>query len=101
MPPKLLCDALDVVLTWGPERMIPELERLREKQPDATEQELKEALEIGHQVLSYAEKLAGGIKANQVNGERKLLEKYPWVTKSQSSHVITQAMYYHWRETGF
>lgn len=100
MHPKLLRHALDVVLTWGPERMTPEVERLRQKQPSATEQELQDALQEAHRVISFAEQLAGGMKANQVNGERRLCDEFPWVKKSQVSHVITQAMYYHWRDTG-
>lgn len=100
MPPKLLRDALDVVLTWGPERMTPEVERLREKQPNTVDEELHEALQTAHQVMSHAERLAPEVKSNSVNGERSLREEYPWVTRSQASRAIQQGMYFHWKDSG-
>lgn len=100
MPPKLLRDALDVVLTWGPERMTPEVERLREKHPGTADEDLHEALQVAHQVMSHAERLAPDVKSNSVNGERQLAEEYPWITRSQASRAIQQGMYFHWKDSG-
>ncbi|MCC7433142.1 MAG: hypothetical protein IT363_00545 [Methanoregulaceae archaeon] len=100
MPPKLLRDALDVVLTWGPERMTPELDRLKEKQPKSSEEERQEALQTAYQVLSAAEALAPEIKGGATNATAQLREQFPWVSDDQLARAIQQGLYSHWRDTG-
>lgn len=100
MPPQLLRDALDVVLTWGPERMTPELERLKEKQPRASEAEQQEALRTAYQVLSAAEALAPEIKRGETNATAQLRERFSWASDEQISRAIQQGLYSHWRDTG-
>jgi predicted nucleotide-binding protein len=100
MPPQLLRDALDVVLTWGPERMTPELVRLKEKQPWASEEERQEALQSAYQVLSAAEAIAPEVKRGATNANAQLRESFPWASDEQIARAIQQGLYSHWRDTG-
>lgn len=95
----VLVDALNVVLTWGPERAVPELERLRERQPLLSTEEAETALKQAWQVMRQAEALAPGVKTGGP-GVQKLLAEFPWVTEDQAGRAIQQGLYYHWRETG-
>lgn len=97
----LLTDAMDVVLQWGPERSIPDIERLRAKHADVSDDELRLALTQAERVLSEAEGLAGGIKDGSVREAGKLLRQdRPWLTDEQVGRAIQQGLYYHWRDTG-
>ena len=100
MSPKLLRDALDVVLTWGPERMTPELNRLKEKQPQTSDEERQAALQAAYQVLSVAEAIAPEVKSGETNATAQLQERFPWASDEQIARAIQQGLYAHWRDTG-
>lgn len=92
--------ALEVVLQWGPERSVPELERLRISEPDATDDELTEALGLAQRVLSRAEALAPRVKMGSVLGTQIPREEFPWITDDLAARAIQQGMFFHWRDTG-
>ncbi len=98
---KIRSAAVDVVLTWGPERIRPEIDRLRDSFPDVDEATAKEVLADAWKVLSEAEAGAGAAKSGNTRGLEKALRKdRPWLTSDQVSRAVNQGMYYHWRETG-
>jgi len=101
MNEKLLSDAMDEVLLWGPERMTPEIERLRAKNSGLSDQELQAALDDAHRVLGEAEALAGGIKAGDIHDAgRRISKNRPWLSDDQIARAIQQGLYFHWRDTG-
>lgn len=91
---------MDVVLTWGPERMVPEIDRLRKRQPALTDNELKQALSEAWKVLGEAEAHAPAVKSGGSGASQALMRNRPWLTAEQASQAISQGLYYHWRETG-
>ena len=94
-------DAMDVVLQWGPERMVPEADRLRQKHPDLSEDEASHALAQAWKVMGEAEGLAPDIKRGvESRATFKLQQGRPWLTDEQAGRAINQGLYSHWRETG-
>lgn len=87
-------------MTWGPERAVPEVERLRERQPSLTPEEYEAALREAWRVMGKAEALAPAVKDGRVMGIQDLVAEFPWVTDDQAGRAIQQGLYYHWRETG-
>jgi hypothetical protein len=94
--------ATEIVLTWGPERGVPEPDRLRQKFPNLSDAEIQFALQEGHRVLSEATALAEGIKVGTIpkSGNQTLRDSRPWLTESLAGSAINQGLYFHWRETG-
>ena len=102
MSNELLADALDVVLQWGPERAVPERDRLREKQPDVPDDELDMALHAAYSVLGQAEALAPGMKQGRIHdGTERLKSAFPWIDDESASRAIQQGLYFHWRDEGW
>lgn len=98
---KIRSAAMDVVLTWGPERSRPEMDRLRDKFPDVDDATASEALKDAARVLSEAESGAASAKSGNQRGlENALRKNRAWLTAEQASQAVNQGMYYHWRETG-
>ncbi len=94
---------MDVVLLWGPERAIPEPDRLRVLVPRASDEDITDALRHAHKVLSEAIKLAPATKSSQMSvrhAVKQLREERPWLTANQANQAISQAQYFHWRDTG-
>lgn len=92
---------MDVVLLWGPERIVPEIERLRALQPGLADADLRSALDEAHAVLAEAEALAPGIKSGEIHDAgKRLSERWPWLTDSQIASAIQQGLVFHWRDTG-
>lgn len=101
MKDDVISDAMDAVLLWGPERMTPEIDRLREQHADVVDADLQAALHEAHRVLSEAEELAGGIKTGEIrDAHRRLSEGRPWLSDEQVGRAIQQGLYFHWRDTG-
>lgn len=97
----VLRDAMDAVLLWGPERMTPEIDRLREKHPGHSDSYLQAALLEAHRVLSEAEELAAGIKTGEIrDAHRRISEGRPWLSDEQVGRAVQQGLYFHWRDTG-
>lgn len=93
--------AMDVVLTWGPERMRPEIDRLRDSFPGIDDGSAKRALAEASRVLREAEDGAAVAKSSGVHQlENALRKDRPWLTSDQAGRAVSQGMYYHWRETG-
>lgn len=98
---KVKTAAMDVILTWGPERMRPEIDRLRASFPNLDEATAQDALREASRALSEAESGAASAKAgNQRQLEKSLRKDRPWLTADQASRAVNQGMYYHWRDTG-
>jgi hypothetical protein len=94
--------AMDVVLTWGPERLRPEIERLRERHPDADPMVAAAALEEGHRALADAEALAPAIKGAgpATTSKEEIRHRHPWLTDELLDRAVQQGLYFHWRDTG-
>lgn len=100
---KIRSAAVDVVLTWGPERVRPEIDQLRDSLPDVDDAEGGEALKAAWKVLSEAEAQAGNVKSGRMSESQlcaMLRKDRSWLTSDQAGRTVSQAMYYHWRETG-
>ncbi len=98
---RVIRTAMDVVLTWGPERMVSEEDRLLIQHPELSPEQVQEALAEAHRVMRESESLAPGIKRGLLNsGHKELRRRWPWLTKDQAERVINQGLYYHWRDTG-
>ena len=101
MSDAVLTDAMDVVLQWGPDRMVPEADRLRRKHPKLTDDEVREALAQAWKVMGEAEAFAPDIKrGKETNATSKLQAGRPWLTDDQAGRAINQGLYSHWRDTG-
>lgn len=92
---------MDVVLTWGPERSIPESDRLRGLYPGLTDAQIQAALAEAWKVMGEAEIFAPEIKRGiSTNALERLRRDRPWLTEDQASRAISQGLYSHWRDTG-
>jgi hypothetical protein len=101
MRDEILRDAMDVVLQWGPDRQVPEADRLRRKHSDLTDDEAGQALAQAWRVLGEAELLAPDIKAGtETNANSRLRANRSWLTEDQAGRAVNQGLYSHWRETG-
>lgn len=90
--------AMEVVLAWGPERAVPQRERLRSMHP-VCDEVLGEALDEAQRVLSQAEEMAGDMRKNAIsNPTDRLMEGRPWLTVDQADRAIQQGLYLYWRE---
>jgi hypothetical protein len=97
----ILMAAMDVVLTWGPERSIPEADRLRDHHPEITDSQVQAALAEAWRVMGQAESFAPDIKRGiSTNAHEILRRDRPWLTEDQASRAISQGLYSHWRDTG-
>lgn len=94
--------ALEVVLTWGPERSTPEADRLLARHPGLDAATVTDALAEAHRVLTEAEGLAPGIKGTgpSTTTRRRIRRDHPWLTGDLLDRVVNQALYHHWRDTG-
>ena len=94
--------ALDVVLTWGPERATPEGERLLERHPGLDAATVTDALAEAHRVMGRAEELAPGIKGvgRSTTTRRAIEQEHPWLTDDLLDRAVQQGLYSHWRDTG-
>ncbi len=102
MTPDLYRDAMDVVLTWGPERAEPEEERLARRRPAASDEERTAALAAAHEVLRRTEGLAPMLKGlgpveDSVTAVRR---DHPWLDDELWSRAANQGMYFDWRDNG-
>jgi hypothetical protein len=95
-------DAMDVVLTWGPERAEPEDERLQRRQPTATDAERDAALATAREVLRRAEGLAPTLKGmGPVDDTVAAVRRdHPWLDDELWSRAANQGMYFDWRDNG-
>ncbi|MBC8066096.1 MAG: hypothetical protein H7Y17_14785 [Chlorobia bacterium] len=103
MNDEVLMAAMDVVLTWGPERTRPEFDRLRDTFPDIDKSAAARALGAAAKVIDDAENLAREVKTGRMSmqqAESKLLENRAWLSPEQASRAQNQGMYYDWREYG-
>lgn len=95
-------DALDVVLTWGPERAEPEELRLARRRPAATAEDRTAALQDAHEVLRRAEGLAPALKgvADVEDSVWAVRRDHPWLDDELWSRAANQGMYFDWRDNG-
>ncbi|MBN9503197.1 MAG: hypothetical protein BGO01_19660 [Armatimonadetes bacterium 55-13] len=93
--------AMETVLEWGPERMKTDDERLAVRCPGMSPKERAEAIRVCGQVTSRAYEYAAKAKSGGTHLVIKALRKeWPGLSSENASRAVSQAMYYHWRETG-
>lgn len=95
---------MDVVLQWGPDRAIPEADRMRRVHPDLTDEEIQGLRNLAYKVLSETTNvIAPSLKGKWITREEaidKLQSEWVWLNRDQALQAINQGEYYHWRETG-
>lgn len=100
----ILSTTMDVVLQWGPDRGIPEPDRIRTVHPELSDDEVQQSRNIAYQVLIAAiNEIAPSLKMNEISRDEavgKLRSIWPWLSDEQALKAIGQGEYYHWRETG-
>lgn len=104
VPNNVLQTTMDVVLRWGPDRIIPEPERIRQVHPNLSDGEVQEARNLAYAVLTEAsQELAALLKEKQISRGDAVLQlqsNRPWLTEDQALQAINQGEYYFWRENG-
>lgn len=101
MTPKQFAAGMESILEWGPQRQKSDDERLAERCPEMSPREreatLKECAQVTSRAYGYAEK----IKRGQMDDARSALRnEWPMLTEEHAAQAFTQAMYYHWKDTG-
>jgi hypothetical protein len=99
---EVLRAALDVVLTWGPERATPEEDRLSAAHAGLGSEQVAAALSEAHAVLRAAESLAPAIKGTGAAPTTRsgIVAAHPWLTDDLLERSVQQGLYFHWRDTG-
>lgn len=94
--------ALDVALTWGPERATPEPDRVSARHPGVAMEEIERALVEAHGVMAAAQELAPAVKGYgpASTSRDEIRRSHPWVTEEQLERAISQGLYADWRDTG-
>lgn len=104
MSDAVLTSAMEIALTWGPDRLIAEDVRLRKIHPNVSDEEAQTARSIAYRVIYEAsESIAEGTKSGKLTypeARRRLMTNRPWLTEELATKAISQGEYYHWRETG-
>lgn len=95
---------MDVVLQWGPERGVPEADRMRKVHTSLNDEEIQEARSVAYSVLNEAmNEIAFSLKNETISRDEaivKLRSTWAWLTDEQARKAIGQGEYYHWRENG-
>ncbi|MBN9503196.1 hypothetical protein ABT09_03755 [bacterium SCN 57-13] len=92
---------MEVVLEWGAQALAPVHERLAHRLPEMTAQEREALVSQCRMVTERAYDYAGKIKAGLMNNAIDALrEEWPMLSQENAGHAFTQAMYYHWKDTG-
>jgi hypothetical protein len=103
MNPDLLNGALALSLQWGPERMRPYTERLREQYPTLSEEEARDLeRQCGEaESLAWSEIERAYLKKITLEeAQERIAKAYPWIDASNHSMLQTQGQYYAWKDNG-
>jgi hypothetical protein len=91
--------ALEESLTWGPQARIPIMERLQERLPDFSPEQLEQLVAT----CSAASSLIFTLTERSYLGEltepevkTATLEQFPWVDDPTFAHAFWQGNYYAW-----
>jgi hypothetical protein len=105
----LVLRAVEIVVTFGPERRRPEDLRLREAVPGAAPDDVAEAIRQAHDIERRAYELTepcwgGGAmlpdpEFKRLTGEAtaRLADEFPFLPKRAVPHLVSQAHYFHSR----
>jgi hypothetical protein len=101
-PEALHRSAMEVVLAWGPERTVAELDRLLARHPGIDPAAAGSALTEAHRVMAEAESLAPELKGVGAAPTTKqaIRRDHLWLTAELLDRAVQQGLYFHWRDTG-
>jgi hypothetical protein len=93
---------MEVVLTWGPDRLTPELDRLLAAHPHIDSCVAESALAECHRVMASAQDLAPALKGlgPSTTSRAEIRSRHTWLTEELLDRAIQQGLYFHWRDTG-
>lgn len=103
MNPELLNDALALSLQWGPERMRPYAERLREKYPALSEEAARDLQRQCGEAESLAWREIERAYLNEITmaeAQQRIASAYPWINVENHASLVTQGQYYAWKDNG-
>jgi hypothetical protein len=103
----LLNQGLEFAMQWGSNWMKPIQERLSQRFPRLSPEQVDElnatcqaAMKFGHDLV-YALAEKSGKNTRQEDFVQQMSEVYPWVNEKNASHLFSQGMYYAWKDMGF
>lgn len=97
MTPGQFNAAMWAAMEWG--EGTPD-QRLAQRCPEMSPAEREAAFAQCRQVTDKAYSLAPGVKSGGNDGSPVLMQAFPMLEKEMAQRAITQALYYHWRDTG-
>jgi len=89
--------AMAATMEWG--EGTPD-HRLAVQCPEMSPAEREAALAECRKVTDRAYELAPGVKSGRNEGSPLLMRAFPMLNEEQAQRAISQALYYHWRDTG-
>jgi hypothetical protein len=108
LDPAILNLGLGLSMAFGPDWLKPIQSRLAALHPelspaelDAYESACRAAMDLGHaQVPAHWNAAAGDQAAAFRLFERAVLERHPWISEKNLSHLFSQGCYYAWKDGG-
>lgn len=94
---KLFNQAFEVFKEFGPNRLIPRDQRLKEKFPDLSDDEISDLIQSFTEIEGYAFDLGFKVNLKELSyedGKHQLAEKYPALDEERVSGTFYQAMYF-------
>ena len=92
---KLFNQAFEVFQEFGPNRLIPRDQRLEEKFPDLSDDEINDMIQLYYEIENYAFDLAFKVNFEEFNyddAKHQLAEKYPILDETRVSGTFYQAL---------
>jgi hypothetical protein len=104
---EILNYGLKLAMDWGTdwfkpiqERLLARFHFLSNEELDQFNETCQASMSFGHKIVyEMAEK--DGAETNKEEFKIKFVEKYPWATDENISHLFSQGMYYAWKDIGF
>lgn len=97
MPSSLLDEAMQVVMQWGPERLMPREVRLSERRPELTDDAIQSLLATCDRIERRAYELAGAVESGALahaDALATLAAQYPDLGPETVDRALWQGTHY-------
>jgi uncharacterized membrane protein len=102
--PEILNVGLDLGMEWGPNSLKPIQDRLAERYPELSVQELdayaatcRTAMTFGYDEVARLWRFSDWASEGPLRSAQAIQERYPWISAENLNHLISQGCYYYWK----
>jgi hypothetical protein len=103
--PEILNVGLSLGMEWGPDSLKPIQDRLGERYPELSVQELdgyaatcRAAMTFGYDEVARQWRFSGDwATEGALRSEQAIQERYPWISADNLGRLCSQGCYYYWK----